>query len=160
MFRLERVGKAVLDQVIGDLELELEVNPPIRIALSNTICLFDEFWDNWGSNVEGFESLDEAVDGLESSILWNLFHGVDDILEELGESVFDSGEFVEEFRVILDVEQELLVWDLGGIELVKDGGEEENSFSGNLINTEEGIDELVDNAWGKILAVGIEPFNP
>jgi hypothetical protein len=103
IFRSEEV---VVDQVHGVHEFEIRRDGSIG-GFIDFVGLLGDVGSDLRSNAQSVESLDEAVNALESDFILVLFHNGQELEEEFVEFGFESVEFIYKFFIVLKARQDL-----------------------------------------------------
>jgi len=98
--------EVVIDQVHGVHEFEIRRDGSVGSLVDFVGLLGDERSD-LRSNAQSVESLDEAVNALESNIILVLVHNGQELDEESVEFGFESVEFIYKFSIVLKARQDL-----------------------------------------------------
>lgn len=98
--------EVVIDQVHGVHEFEIRRDGSVG-GFIDFVGLLGDVGSDLRSNAQSVESLDEAVNALESDFILVLFHNGHKFKEESVEFGFESVEFIYKFSVVLKARQDL-----------------------------------------------------
>jgi len=151
--------EAVIDQVqsIDEFQIRRDVDGG---GFIDFVGLLGEEGSDLRSNTQGFESLDETVDALESDFGLAVFHDGEESEEELVEFSFESVEFYGEVFVILKAGQDLSERNVFSAGVFDDVSEQEDLVNVVLFQGEEDVDQSGQFLSGDSGQVFFAPSGP